>query len=794
MRKRQLFYDLLLFSSVLGVSLVSQITPATHNTQTASHLSLFRGTIAKAATTTDFDTQFAKYSDINNTVDTSTKPTQAQIDAATTSITNLKNQLIARANSVTIPTDSEINATDFATVTAAYNNYLEQNVARISKYYTTAPSQQAIFSNLLKCNDGNINKTTPSEVTELYYKLISIGAIQASAIQGGTVTDVTDPSTAAKAFVTKYPDLATFGNLYYSKGGLDANTEAKYDSKLLKWNIVTDPKNVAIDEASDSYLSAIAADGRMVTGAKKSIDSEKWSTAAEKDAAKVRVDNLATMYKELLKNATQDTLGVAGRTWQPAFYAISGLPATDAQYSPAATDDTRLAAIGSLNQIAQKDYTALLKKLAIDPANPTSDQQATIDTIKTNFNTVLEKYADQIKTAKTQRELDTIANAVGAGTAYADLANVKAGSTVSTDDIAAAKKTITDAATAQIASIKANTKATDDQKTAAIDQINSAVTDLNSRIDKAGTTELVNNIAATGVTMIKTITFTSDADSSSSSSDASKDSSSSSKATNTDVVTASQKTNAINALITTGNNRKVAIQNDTSLTDAQKTAAYTAIDGLVTTYTNNLNAATNQEAFTAAQITALMAVNGYNAATGTTKSATDTTSATTTTSAPATTTTTTAPKTTAKGIKVVYATAKLSMYSNENLTHRTATYAKRTRANRPEFTVLKQATNDNGTKVYYVKNNASGRKGYISASSKYTSGAYYKTSATKVKVISKHGVNAYKKVNLSGYKYHYKKNATLKIKRVVKSGLTTRFQLTNGTYVSANKIFVYTIA
>jgi hypothetical protein len=134
------------------------------------------------------------------------------------------------------------------------------------------------------------------------------------------------------------------------------------------------------------------------------------------------------------------------------------------------------------------------------------------------------------------------------------------------------------------------------------------------------------------------------------------------------------------------------------------------------------------------------------------------------------------------------------MYSDAGLTKHTVTYAKHARTNRPEFTVFQTKTNDNGTKVYYVRNTASGRKGYISASSKYTSYAYYQTGAKKIKVISKNGVNAYKKSNLSSKKYHYKKGATLKIKKIVKSGLTTRFQLTNGTYVSANKIFVYTIA
>ena len=57
-------------------------------------------------------------------------------------------------------------------------------------------------------------------------------------------------------------------------------------------------------------------------------------------------------------------------------------------------------------------------------------------------------------------------------------------------------------------------------------------------------------------------------------------------------------------------------------------------------------------------------------------------------------------------------------------------------------------------------------------------------------MIAKKGGNAYRTASLTGKSNHYKKGARLHVKRLVKHNLTTRYQLTNGHYVTANKKFV----
>lgn len=266
-----------------------------------------------------------------------------------------------------------------------------------------------------------------------------------------------------------------------------------------------------------------------------------------------------------------------------------------------------------------------------------------------------------------------------------------------------------------------------------------------------------------------------------------KSDSSSHKPTNTTTaITNNQRTDAINALITTGNDRKLAIQNDTTLTSEQKVAAYNDIDTIVTTYRTKLTQTANQANFLAAQINGLAAVNRYEV----TKVAAPVIASPNQTNPTTTTPKVTSKSPSTKSIKVVYATTKLNLYRNQALTKRATTYAKRTRTQRPTFTVLKQLTNRQGVKVYYVVNRISDRKGYISASNHYTTNAYYQTRGRKIKVISHYGLTSYQQAGLQTKKKHYRFGTTLTVKRIVKRGLTTRFQLADGSYVSGNKTLV----
>ncbi|WP_369406567.1 DUF5776 domain-containing protein [Lentilactobacillus kisonensis] len=54
-------------------------------------------------------------------------------------------------------------------------------------------------------------------------------------------------------------------------------------------------------------------------------------------------------------------------------------------------------------------------------------------------------------------------------------------------------------------------------------------------------------------------------------------------------------------------------------------------------------------------------------------------------------------------------------------------------------------------------------------------------------MINKKGVNVYKNANLTKRVKNYKKGTRLTVKKIVKHNLTSRYQLSNGYYITANK-------
>ncbi len=83
-----------------------------------------------------------------------------------------------------------------------------------------------------------------------------------------------------------------------------------------------------------------------------------------------------------------------------------------------------------------------------------------------------------------------------------------------------------------------------------------------------------------------------------------------------------------------------------------------------------------------------------------------------------------------------------------------------------------------------------GKVGYVTAKSSFVKPVYYKTVHRKIKVINRHGVNEYRHRNLTGKVRNHKRGRILKIKGIVKYHLTTRFVLTNGHYITADKKLV----
>ncbi|WP_125544401.1 MucBP domain-containing protein [Levilactobacillus lindianensis] len=147
---------------------------------------------------------------------------------------------------------------------------------------------------------------------------------------------------------------------------------------------------------------------------------------------------------------------------------------------------------------------------------------------------------------------------------------------------------------------------------------------------------------------------------------------------------------------------------------------------------------------------------------------------------------------------VVYATKKISLYSSKNFSKkaRKVTYSKQKRTNRPMFVVTGYAKSKQGYKRYKVKDvnhesKTDGKTGYITTKHAYVAPVYYAVKHKKIQVINPKGVNSYKNKALKTHKVkHYKKGQTLNVKKIVSYHLTTRYQLTNGKYVTANKKLV----
>lgn len=148
---------------------------------------------------------------------------------------------------------------------------------------------------------------------------------------------------------------------------------------------------------------------------------------------------------------------------------------------------------------------------------------------------------------------------------------------------------------------------------------------------------------------------------------------------------------------------------------------------------------------------------------------------------------------------VVYATKKIGLYSQKNFTtkSRKQWYQSKARINRPMFVVKGYAKSSKGNQRYQVKDvnhhsKTYGMKGYITANAKYTTPVYYAKKAKSITVINPNGVNAYTKKSLTGKTKHYRQGQVLKVKKIVRHHLTTRFVLSNGQYVTANKKLVQT--
>lgn len=131
----------------------------------------------------------------------------------------------------------------------------------------------------------------------------------------------------------------------------------------------------------------------------------------------------------------------------------------------------------------------------------------------------------------------------------------------------------------------------------------------------------------------------------------------------------------------------------------------------------------------------------------------------------------------------VYAKRAMRLHSNVSLTNPIKSYKKQSRAKAASFRIQGVSYDKNGKKRYKVNG------GYITASTKYVVDSHFRSSKVKQVRVIGNKVNSYKNAKLSKSQQvrSYKKGTKLKVKRIVKQGRTTRFQLNNGRYITGNK-------
>lgn len=137
----------------------------------------------------------------------------------------------------------------------------------------------------------------------------------------------------------------------------------------------------------------------------------------------------------------------------------------------------------------------------------------------------------------------------------------------------------------------------------------------------------------------------------------------------------------------------------------------------------------------------------------------------------------------------VYAKTTVYKYRNVNFkkSQRIHKYAKQPRIKAPVFTVTKAVKNAQGRWRYRVAG------GYITANEKNIGLLYWQSGKyRRLTVINPKGVYEYRSRLLAKHfrGQHLKRGTTVRVKRVTHDGMTTRYVLTNGHYITGNKKFV----
>ncbi|KRO04193.1 hypothetical protein IV54_GL001715 [Levilactobacillus paucivorans] len=147
----------------------------------------------------------------------------------------------------------------------------------------------------------------------------------------------------------------------------------------------------------------------------------------------------------------------------------------------------------------------------------------------------------------------------------------------------------------------------------------------------------------------------------------------------------------------------------------------------------------------------------------------------------------------------VVATHKIGLYRTSNFTaaSRLHWFAKKPQMKRPTFTIIGTATSVNGNPRYQVRDtnrgsNTYGKTGYITAKPTFVTPKFIQKTPDHITVIAIKRINGYNNAQLAKKQIHYTQGTVLTVKQVITTGHVTRFRLTNGHYITANRRLVTT--
>ncbi|GHP14795.1 surface protein [Lentilactobacillus fungorum] len=721
-------------------------------------------------------------------------------------------------------------ATDGAGIEAALKDAKDlntQNENALSDAKTAAKKTIAGLDSLTSAQRDAFNSavdaaTNTDEIDAVVAQAKAQDAINAAKNDNNNTDKLDAAKTAAKDAINKLPNLTDAQKKAFTDA-VDAAKDGAGVQNALDQAKAQDAINKANNDTSDAAALAAAK-----TAIKGSIDSLPALTDAEKTSFKNQVDAAKTIdeanavfaaakaqnaIEAAKKNPSADTLKDAKTAAKTAISALPYLSSSEIDNFNNSVDAAKTieGVISVLNQAQLQNAMNKANNAGGDTAlkDAQTSGKAFVDALPYLSSDEKSSFDKQIDAAK------SVADVQAATTAAQKQNDLNGANKDNADALAAAKKTAKE-------TINGLKNLTDTHKSQYLDQVDAAKTgsevsdavnaaiaqdaidaaDKNSNDD---TLKAAREAADKAIDQLSNLTQDQKDDFKDKVADA-KDAQAISDIL-ADAVKANNALNPDTSLAKAKSDAKTAIDNLTHLSDAEKTAAKAAVDKATTV--DGVNAALKD----AQDLDAKNANNGGNnnnnggnsnngggsngivTPSSNTSSSSTSSSATTpsSTSQSGATSTSQEPSTSQIG-KAVYATQKIYMYQNPTFkkSERVASFAKKPRLNRPMFVVTGTAKSSNGVARYKVRNVETNKTGYITANANFVSNVYYASvpAAKTVTVIAAKGVNAYKTVGLTGKAKHYKQGTVLKVTGIEKHNLTTRFKLSNGRYITANKKLV----